>query len=92
MYGVCDDYLEAIDCFATASILASAIKKIGAVDLVLCGEGSGDFYSQQVGPILGHLLGYANLNAIAVSFRGKAGGFGFFAWLVAMADQDDRSA
>jgi electron transfer flavoprotein beta subunit len=62
---VIDDSLEAANSFATASNLAAAIKKIGDVDLVLCGEGSGDIYSQQVGPLLGQLLGYVNLNAIS---------------------------
>jgi electron transfer flavoprotein beta subunit len=56
MYGVCEETLESIDSYATAQILAAAIRKIGDVDLVLCGEGSGDLYSQQVGAILGHYL------------------------------------
>lgn len=65
LFGVADDALDAIDSYATAQNLAAAITKIGAVDLVLCGEGSGDIYSQQVGPILGQLLGFANLNAVS---------------------------
>lgn len=65
LFGVADDSLDSIDALATASNLAAAITKIGGVDLVLCGEGSGDIYSQQVGPLLGQLLGFANLNAVS---------------------------
>jgi electron transfer flavoprotein beta subunit len=65
MYGLLDDSLESADSYTTANILAAAIKKIGNIDLVLCGEGSGDIYSQQVGPILGQLLGYVTLNAVS---------------------------
>ncbi|MCE5336432.1 MAG: hypothetical protein LLG06_17780, partial [Desulfobacteraceae bacterium] len=36
----------------TAEILARAIKSQGDYDLILCGEGSGDLYAQQVGPVL----------------------------------------
>lgn len=42
----------------TAFLLAAAIRSRGlAHDLVLCGEGSGDLYAQQVGPRLAELLG-----------------------------------
>jgi electron transfer flavoprotein beta subunit len=42
----------------TAFLLAAAIRTRGlAHDLVLCGEGSGDLYAQQVGPRLAELLG-----------------------------------
>lgn len=53
------------DTYAIAETLAAAIKKIGDVDLVICAEGSGDLYQQQVGPALGQLLGYANMNGIS---------------------------
>jgi len=62
---VVDESLDTADSYATASNLAAAVQKIGDVDLVLCGEGSGDIYSQQVGPLLGQLLGYVNLNAVS---------------------------
>ncbi|WP_196598289.1 putative electron transfer flavoprotein FixA [Pectinatus frisingensis] len=65
MYGVMDDSLVGIDSYSTANVLKAAIEKIGDVDLVLCGEGSGDIYSQQVGPILGQLLGWVGLNAVS---------------------------
>lgn len=57
--------LDKADTYATAEVLAEAIRKIGDVDLVLCGEGSGDLYQQQVGPALGQILGYANINGIS---------------------------
>lgn len=65
LFCIADDSLDAIDSFATAKNLATAISKIGGVDLVLCGEGSGDIYAQQVGPILGQLLGFVSLNSIS---------------------------
>jgi electron transfer flavoprotein beta subunit len=40
----------------TASILASAIQSRGEFDLILCGDGSSDLYTQQVGPILAEKL------------------------------------
>lgn len=49
---------ETLESSDTARILAAAIRKIGDVDLVICGEGSSDNYSQQVGPRLAGLLGY----------------------------------
>ncbi|MDR1885851.1 MAG: hypothetical protein LBQ56_06205, partial [Synergistaceae bacterium] len=48
----------------TASVLASALRKIG-FDLALCGEGSSDFYSQQVGIQVGELLGVGAYNAVS---------------------------
>jgi electron transfer flavoprotein beta subunit len=43
----------------TASILAAAIRTGIDYDLILCGEGSGDLYAQQVGPALAEILGIA---------------------------------
>ena len=58
------------DSYKTASILAQAVRKIGGVDLVLCGEGSSDMYVQQVGNLLGALLGWCSVNAVsAVSMQ-----------------------
>lgn len=44
------------DSVATAKALAKAIQKMGGYDLILCGEGSTDNYSGQVGPRLAELL------------------------------------
>ncbi|HET9985716.1 MAG TPA: electron transfer flavoprotein subunit beta/FixA family protein [Longimicrobiales bacterium] len=51
------------DAFATATILAAAIREIGAVyemhpwDVILCGEASVDEYNGQVGPRIAEALG-----------------------------------
>lgn len=65
LYLVVDDSLADADTHQTARTLAAAIQKIGNIDLVLCGEGSSDLYSQQVGAQLGELLGMANINAVS---------------------------
>lgn len=44
------------DYHVVSNLLAGAIKKIGAYDLVLCGEASIDMFSGQVGPRLAGLL------------------------------------
>lgn len=44
------------DTAATARVLAKAIQRIGGYDLILCGEGSTDNYSSQVGPRLAEIL------------------------------------
>ena len=41
----------------TASILCAAIRGGIDYDLIICGEGSGDLYAQQVGPALAEMLG-----------------------------------
>lgn len=52
-------------CFAdlepaqTSALLAAAIKAHIEFDLILCGEGSSDLYTQQVGPALAERLGIA---------------------------------
>ncbi|MGD8192428.1 electron transfer flavoprotein subunit beta/FixA family protein [Brevibacillus ginsengisoli] len=53
-------YVEApeVDSSVTAKIIAESVKKIGEMDLIICGEGSGDQFSQQVGPRLAALLGW----------------------------------
>ena len=56
--------LAALDTYSTAQLLAAAIQEQGDVDLVLCGAGSSDEYTQQVGNQLGALLGFATLNAV----------------------------
>jgi electron transfer flavoprotein beta subunit len=41
----------------TTSVLAAAIASGIEYDLIICGEGSGDLYAQQVGPALAEMLG-----------------------------------
>lgn len=62
-------YVEAenLDSRAAAKVIAETVKKIGGVDLIICGEGSGDQYSQQVGPRVAALLDY-NLATYVSSF------------------------
>lgn len=45
-----------IDYAGTASLLAAAVKKIGSVDAIFCGEASIDLFSSQIGPRLAGLL------------------------------------
>lgn len=52
-----DEIFEQADAFVTANVLAAAIRKNESYDLILCGEGSADSYSQQVAPRLATLLG-----------------------------------
>jgi len=52
------------DSLATARILAAALNKIDGWDLVICGEGSIDAYSRQVGPRLGEALGIPALTHV----------------------------
>ncbi len=65
LYLVVDEALRDADTFATAGVLALAIRKMAPFDLVLCGEGSADLYFQQVGLQLGEMLGLPTLNAVS---------------------------
>lgn len=49
---------------ASSDILAGAARKQG-FDLIICGEGSGDLYAQQVGLLLGTKLGVSCINAVS---------------------------
>ena len=74
LYRVVDPALEDADAFQTASVLAAALRKID-FDLVVCGEGSADRYSQQVGLLVGALLGLPVVNATgSVRAEGAFGG------------------
>ncbi len=46
-----------LDAHQTSEILARTIRSQIEYDLIICGEGSGDVYSQQVGPALAEKLG-----------------------------------
>jgi len=52
------------DSFATASVLAGAIKKLGDFDLILCGRQEGDWDSGQVGSGIAELLGIPSVTMI----------------------------
>jgi electron transfer flavoprotein beta subunit len=61
-----------LDSRVTANLLAAAIKKIGAFDLVICGEASVDMYAAQVGPRVAERLGIPLVShARSVSVNGS---------------------
>lgn len=68
IYLVMDDALEDAETNQTAHALAAAIEKIGNIDLIICGDGSADQYSHQVGIQLGEIMGLPNVNAV-VDFK-----------------------
>lgn len=51
-----DPKFDGADSQTTALGLVGAVKAAGAYDLIVCGEGSGDVYAQQVGPRVAALL------------------------------------
>lgn len=64
LYAVQDAQLERTLPQETAQALAAAADKIG-FDLLLCGEGSGDLYAQQVGLLVGEILQLPAVNAVS---------------------------
>ena len=63
---ICDRAFAGADTWATAFTLASAIKKLGEVDLIICGRQSTDGDTAQVGPEMAEMLGFP-----FVSYVGK---------------------
>ena len=61
---VADDQFESMLPHQTARVLAAAAKKTG-FDVILCGDGSGDLYAQQVGLQLGELLDVPVINGVS---------------------------
>jgi electron transfer flavoprotein beta subunit len=61
---VADDALIEADTNMTSTVLVSAVQKLEQPDIILCGEGSADYYYQQVGLQVGEKLGWPTLNAI----------------------------
>lgn len=71
MLAIKDEALELSNSYVVANVLKNAIEKIGDVDLIICGEGSGDMYSQQTGNLLGALMGIPAVNAVSsISYKG----------------------
>lgn len=60
-----DPLFQDSDTFATSSILASAIKKLGNFDLIICGKQAIDGDSGQVGPQIAEHLGIAQITLIS---------------------------
>lgn len=52
------------DTIATAFCLAQAVKRVGAVDLVVCSEGASDTYQGQVGAMVAEFLGMPFLSYV----------------------------
>jgi electron transfer flavoprotein beta subunit len=65
MYGIKSEGLADADSYTVAKALKAGVEKIGDAGLVLCGEGSADMYAQEVGCILGSLLGWSTVNAVS---------------------------
>jgi electron transfer flavoprotein beta subunit len=63
-YMIMDPSFKDVDTLGTAYILAEAIKKIGAFDLVLCGETSLDSFSGLVSSRLAELLELAHVSSV----------------------------
>lgn len=61
---VVDAACDGLDPASTALALAAAVKKIGAPDLVLFGEGSTDNYSGQVCPRVAEILGLPQITYV----------------------------
>jgi len=60
-----DEALAGADTLATSYALAAAIKKVGAFDLILCGEKTVDGDTGQVGPSVAERLGIPHLSFVS---------------------------
>jgi electron transfer flavoprotein beta subunit len=60
-----DDSFAGSDTFATSYVLASAIKKVGDVDVIFCGKQSTDGNTGVVGAELASLLGFSQLTYVS---------------------------
>lgn len=54
-----------LDTFATARLLAAAVRKLGEVDLILCGREAGDWHSGQIGSFLAEEVGWPCVNFVS---------------------------
>ena len=61
---VIDDSLKGTLPEQTSAVMAKAVGELG-FDLILCGDGSGDLYAQQVGTRLGALLNVATVTGVS---------------------------
>ena len=61
---ISDPLFNDADSFATASVLAEAIKKLGDFDLILCGRQEGDWDAGQVGTGIAELLGIPSVTML----------------------------
>ena len=73
LYLTADDACANLDANATAAALAELLSKVGAWDVVLCGDGSADNYAQQVDVQLAARLGVPVVNgATRIAAKGGA--------------------
>ncbi len=69
---LCDRALGGSDTWSTALALASAVRRVGDVDLVICGDHSLDGDTGQVGPEMAELLGIHQATyAIGLAVEGR---------------------
>ena len=69
---VIDDTHSFSDSLETAKALAAALKSSDGFEVVLCGTGSGDLYSQEVGVQIGALLDIPAVNNVTgISVKGE---------------------
>lgn len=64
LFAVVDEDMNSCDAYATATVLAKALQNM-EYDLVFFGEGSADLYAQQMGSLVGSLLGVTTVNAVS---------------------------
>ena len=73
LYLTADDACANLDANATVAALAELLSKVGAWDVVLCGDGSADNYAQQVDVQLAARLGVPVVNgATKIAAKGGA--------------------
>lgn len=65
VYRCTDEAFAGSDTYATASVLAAALKKIGGVDLVFCGRQSTDGNTGVVGAEVAAILGWSPLTYVS---------------------------
>lgn len=73
MFAVKGDALDSTDSYNIAAVLKAAIERIGGAELVICGEGSADMYNQQLGNMLGAMMGLPTVNGVS-AIRPSEGG------------------
>ncbi|QNB46740.1 electron transfer flavoprotein beta subunit/FixA family protein [Thermanaerosceptrum fracticalcis] len=61
---VADDRLGNVDAGLISKCLSGLVKQIGEYDMIICGEGSSDWYNQQVGPRVAVLLGIPSITCV----------------------------
>ncbi|MEG2369397.1 MAG: electron transfer flavoprotein [Raoultibacter sp.] len=65
LHFVADDAYCELDAYATAKVLACALKEMPDVSLVMCGDGSSDNYAQQTDVQLAEALGFPLVTAVS---------------------------